>query len=160
MSTSQRISLRFHPIVFFLVTITLLTTSAAGVASAKEIAICGASDGMGYYPAEGKWTDDKISGGKFTLTQTSENDFDLLFVDARGNVFSAKQAGGAVILTGAMNNAISIVVIHQSTTVTETYTFFRNADGNAQALWTSNKGGGSPIMKVAAYRADCSFFAY
>jgi hypothetical protein len=160
MDKSQRGGRGFRRAVFFVAAITLLVTSMTDVASAKEIATCGASDGTGYYPAFGKWTDDKISDGKFTLTQTSEKEFDLLFVDARGSSFSAKQAGGAVILTGEANNAISIVVIHPSTTVTETYTFFRNADGNAQAIWTSNKGGGAPVMKVAAYRSNCSFFAY
>jgi hypothetical protein len=55
---------------------------------------------------------------------------------------------------------MTLLVSYPASTVTETYTFFRNVDGNAEAMWTSNKGGGAPIMKVGVYRADCSFFAY
>ena len=108
----------------------------------------------------GKWVEDKISAGKFTLTEISEKQFDLLLTDATGRIFSAKQDGGTVLFVGAANTAITILVIYPTSTVTETYTFFRNADGKAEAMWTVNKGGGAPIMKAAAYRADCNFFAF
>jgi hypothetical protein len=108
----------------------------------------------------GHWVDDAITGAKFTLVQISEKEFDLLISDATGRVFSAKQDGGIVLLTGRKENVVSVLVTYPVTTVTETYSFFRNADGKAEAIWTSIKGGGTLFMKVAAYRADCSFFAY
>jgi hypothetical protein len=166
MTTSQRVSLSVHRLGVFVAAIMLLITSMADAEVGREIATCGESSGYGYYPKAGlnnnagKWTDDAISGGKFTLTQTSEKEFDLLITDSSGRVFSAKQDGGVVALTGAANGAVSVVVSYPATTVTETYTFFRTADGKAEAMWTSNKGGGAPIIKVTAFRADCSFFAF
>jgi hypothetical protein len=106
----------------------------------------------------GQWIDDAISGGGVTLAQLSEKDFDILFTDSSGRVVSALQDGGVVVFIGAANKAISVAVSYPSTTVVETYTFLRNADGKAEVIWTSNKGGGAPILKAAAYRADCSFF--
>lgn len=137
--------------------------------SAKDIAVCGQSQGYAYYPRAGiiaanedagKWTPDAITKGSFTLAQISEKEFDLLVTDASGRVFSAVQDGGIVVLVGAVNKAVSVVVSYPSTTVTESYTFLRNADGDAEAIWTSQKGGGVPILKAAAYHADCSYFAF
>ena len=91
---------------------------------------------------------------------TSDKEFDLLITDASGRVFSAKQDGGVVLPIGIVDEAISLVVTYPATTVTETYTFFRNADGKAEVIWTANKGGGAPIMSVTAYRADCSYFGF
>ena len=142
---------------------------ASGPVSAKDIAVCGASRGYGFYPKAGlvaaskdagAWHGDAISKGKFTLSQVSDKDFDLLVTDATGRVFSAKQEGGIVVLVGARNKVVTVIVDYPATTVVETYTFLRNANGKAEAIWTSNKGGGAAIMKVAAYRADCSFFLY
>lgn len=137
MTTSQRLSLSVHRLGVFVAAIMLLVTSMADAVFGGEIATCGRSSGYGYYPKAGltannaprKWVEDAISGGKFTLTQTSEKEFDLLITDTSGRVFSAKQDGGVVVL-------------------------------EAEVMWTSNKGGGAPVMKVAAYRADCSFFAF
>jgi hypothetical protein len=167
MTTSQRVSI--HRLGVFVAASMLLITSMAVAEVGREIATCGKSSGYGYYPKAGlaaanndagKWIEDAISGGKFTLTQTSEKEFDLLITDTSGRVFSATQDGGVVFLSGAANGAVSVVVSYPATTVTETYTFFRTADGKAEAMWTSNKGGGAPIMKVTAFRADCSFFAF
>jgi hypothetical protein len=108
----------------------------------------------------GKWQDAKISAGKFTLKQISDKEFDLLVTDATGGVFSSKQDGGIVMVVGKRNKVISIIVDYPSTTVVETYTFFRDARGKAEAMWTANKGGGAPIMTAAAYKADCSIFIY
>lgn len=169
MSKSQRVRLGPFWGAFFMTAIMLLSFSTADAFSPKEIATCGASRGYGYYPKAGlaaltgeagEWAEDKISAGKFTLTQTSEKEFDLLLTDASGRVFSAKQDGGHVILAGAAQGAVSVIVLYPATTVVETYTFFRNADGKAEAMWTSNKGGGAKIMKITAMQADCSFFAY
>ena len=146
----------------------LVACLADAVFAGEDIAICGASQGHGYYPAAGlagiqqktgEWHDDAIVAGNFTLTKISENDFDLLVSDATGRVTSAKQEGATLNLFGALgDNGVSVIVNYGN--VVETYTFFRNVEGKAEAMWTSNKGGGALIMKVGVYRADCSFFAY
>jgi hypothetical protein len=149
--------------------VTLLAClGAEAVFAGEDIAICGASQGHGYYPAaglaaikqkKGEWHDDAIVAGSFTLTKIGEDGFDLLVSDATGRVFTAKQDGASVELFGVpTDEGVSVIVNYGK--VVETYTFFRNAEGNGEAMWTSNKGGGNPIMKVGVYRADCSFFAY
>ena len=149
----------------------LLTLSAccwAVPAFAEELAVCGASEGYAFYPKAGlaaqnedagKWVDDKISGGRLTLTRIGKDEYDLLFSDSTGRIVSAKQDGGVIVPAGGASDTVSLIVVYPGTGVVETYTFLRKADTGAEVIWTSNKGGGALIMKVAAYRADCSFFA-
>jgi hypothetical protein len=94
----------------------LVACLADTVFAGDDIAICGASQGHGYYPAAGlaavnkktgEWHDDAIVAGNFTLTKISESDFDLLVTDSTGRVFSAKQDGAIVALVGARNDAVS-----------------------------------------------------
>ena len=92
------------------------------------------------------------------LTKIGENDYDLLLIDATGRVFSAKQDGATVEPFTMQGKSVSVIVKYDR--AVETYTFFRNAEGNAEAMWTSNKGGAALLMKVGVYRADCSFFAH
>jgi len=138
-------------------------------ALAEDIATCGKSHGYGFYPKvglgalsddSGKWVEDGISSGKFTLTRIGGKEFDIHVTDASGRIFSSKQDGAHVIVSGPAKGAVSAVVIYPSSTVTETCTFYRNEDGKAKAMWTANKGGGAPVMKVTAFIADCSFFAF
>jgi hypothetical protein len=135
-------------------------------AFAREIAICGASSGYGFYPkaglaaldqGAGEWHSDGIKDGRFTLTEIDKDKFDLLVTDATGAVYSATQDGAAVVLIGVTDKSLSVVVTYPNTYV-ETYTFIRTEDGQTEAMWTSNKWG-TLIPKVGAYRASCSFFA-
>ena len=102
-----------------------------------------------------QWISDAISGGRFSLIE-NDGEFDLLVTDAMGRVFSSKQEGAKVILVGSSYNSLTVVVAYPL--LVETYTFLRNEDGQPEAIWTTNKWG-TPIPKVAAFRADCSFFA-
>jgi hypothetical protein len=142
----------------------LFLTIASTAAHGAKIADCGASAGYGYFPKaghaaaapdSGKWISDAISGGRFSLTE-NDGEFDLLVTDAMGRVFSSKQEGAKVTLVGSSYNSVTVVVAYPL--LVETYTFLRNEDGQAEAIWTTNKWG-TPIPKVAAFRADCSFFA-
>jgi len=105
----------------FVATIMLLISSMADTVFAKDIAVCGESSGYGFYPKfglaasnedAGKWVEDAISSGKFTLIQTSEKEFDLLINDASGRIHAAKQDGGVLLLTGAAEETISILVTY------------------------------------------------
>ena len=142
----------------------LFLTIASTAAHGANIADCGASAGYGYFPKaghaaaapdSGKWISDAISGGRFSLTE-NDGEFDLLVTDAMGRVFSSKQEGAKVTLVGSSYNSVTVVVAYPL--LVETYTFLRNGDGQAEAIWTTNKWG-TPIPKVAAFRAACSFFA-
>ena len=62
---------------------TVISTSAV----ARDVAVCGASQGYGFYPkaglaaadqAAGEWHPDGIKDGRFTLTQIAKEKFDLL----------------------------------------------------------------------------------
>jgi hypothetical protein len=130
------------------------------------MASCGASDGQAYYPKFGlaalskdhraEWTSDTIGNGRISLSET-DGEFDILVSDTvGGRVFSSRQEGAKVIVTDLGDKSISLLVAYPL--LVETYTFFRNAEGQAEVMWTSNKWG-TPIPKVGAYRAACSFFA-
>src|SRR6185436_11253926 len=80
----------------------LFLTIASTAALGANIATCGESAGYGFYPkaglaaaaqGSGKWINDVISGGRFSLTE-NEGEFDILVTDAMGRVFSSKQEGG------------------------------------------------------------------
>ena len=137
----------------------------AGSACAKDLAICGASAGYGYYPrigltasseTAGKWTDDAISGGRMTLVALADNKLDLLIADASGSIFSSTQDGGHVVALGRTPNAIAIAVVYPGSI--ESYTFLRSRTG-PEVIWTSNKFN-APIVKAAAYRAECSLIDF
>ena len=131
---------------------------ATGSAFAKDIAICGASEGYGYYPnvglgKPGEWVRDGIKEGRFTLTRVGDR-FDLLFTDATGAVISATNDGGSVVQIGRNEEAIAVIVIYPGATV-ETFTFFKSQDGN-EAIWSTNRYG---VLKpkLTTFRAPCSF---
>ncbi len=131
-------------------------------AGAEDLAVCGRSDGKGYYPSAALragepsiWTDDPISDGRITLAMRQPNTFDILFSDATGAVVSATQDGASVVRVGQSDVSITVVVVYPM--LVETYTFLNSTDG-PEVLWTSNKHS-TPIVKVGAYRAQCSFIS-
>ena len=140
-----------------------MTVSAS---AATDLAVCGASVGYGYFPKyglsalsdeSGKWQEEKISSGRITLTVNDADEFDVLIADARGSVFSSRADGAAVIALNVSDLHIAVLVTNRPN-YAETYTFFRNADGQAEVMWTSLKYG-TLIPKASALRAPCSYFA-
>ena len=162
MAASQRLSRGF--LGLFLAASLLLAGSMTAT-FAGNIATCGESAGYGFYPKaglaasqpeSGKWMPDAIGNGRMSLTETG-GEFDLLISDfLGGRIYSSKQEGATVIVTGTGDKSLSVVVAYRN--LVETYTFLRNEEGQAEVMWTVNKWG-TPIPKVGAYRADCSFFA-
>lgn len=131
--------------------------------SAETIATCGESNGYGFYPRAGlavsdpeagKWVDDGVSGGKISLVSLPDGKFDLMFADVTGGIYSTTAEGGRTFVAFRDATTISVLAIHRMGAV-ETYTFIETADG-PQVLWTSNKSL-TPIPKVAAYQAACSY---
>lgn len=133
----------------------------SALAFAEDIAICGASSGYSYYANRGLsqadrtgWEEDKISDGKFTLTQDDKGQFDLLISDATGRVFSSLSQGS--IIRPAVLSETSLTVIIVNDQLVETFIFQKLKDGKFQAMYTDAKAEGS-FPKVSALVADCSY---
>jgi hypothetical protein len=142
----------------------MLSTLMTGAAVSKDIAICGESEGYSYFPNAGllalsspkyagKWIEDAISPGRFTLSTGVGDKLDLFFTDASGAVGSATSNGAQVIRLGQTKEALAVIVIYPGKIV-ETYTFVQSREG-AEAIWSSNKYG-APILKISAFRTPCS----
>lgn len=140
--------------------------TAATSASAGTIAACGPQTGHAYYPAAGLvqkgkdgWADDQISSGSTTLTQNAEGELDILFKDATGEIFSAKDDSARVIVLRKSENEIAVLVAYtEGAQAAEIYSFVREADGRAKMLQLSSKGlsASMAIPKAAVYVADCT----
>lgn len=143
----------------------ILSVLAIGPAMAKDIAICGESDGYSYFPNAGllaqtnpdeadKWRTDSVSPGRFTLSTGVGDELDLFYTDASGAVSSASSNGAQVIMVGRTKEALALIVVYPGKTV-DSFTFVQSQKG-AQAIWSSNRYG-APILKISAFHAPCSF---
>lgn len=70
-------------------------------AHASDIASCSDPSGKGYFPEIGLvakkdsgWSDEKITGGVTKVIKIGENEYDVLFVDTRKEIVSARRDGG------------------------------------------------------------------
>ena len=138
----------------------LVVCLLAQSAVAKDIAVCGRSDGYAYFPSVGLMADkniqgtkDAISSGKFTLSISGLDTFDLLFTDATGAVRSATQDGAKVLRIGQNKTSITVLIVYPM--LAEVYTFLQSKSG-PEVMWTTNKYS-TPILKAGAYRAACKF---
>jgi hypothetical protein len=136
----------------------LVTATAA---DARDLAICGASVGTAYFPPVSAFAEklegfqeDGISGGRMTLVQLAEKKFDLIVADASGGLFSASQDGAVVVMVGRSETYLAVAAVYPLGSM-ETYAFMRTSQGD-EVIWSSLKYG-TPIPKVGAYRAKCSF---
>lgn len=139
-----------------------LLLCCASYSHGVELATCRAPAGKSYYHYAGiadkkisGWTDDKLSDGVFTLTQSKDGAFDVLFIDGRGKPFSSAQEGAAVRLLRRGESSISLLVFHPSNT-TEIYTFFLEKDGvNKFTLMQSRNGDLAPLPKSSLFVGMC-----
>ena len=74
-------------------------------AHAEDIASCSDPSGKGYFPEFGVvskkdsgWFDEKVTGGITKVAKFGKNEYDILFVDVRKEIVSARQDGGRVLL--------------------------------------------------------------
>jgi hypothetical protein len=145
---------------FSIVAAALAVALASPVGAAETIAVCGASAGYSYFAEsplmrdDAGWQEDGLSQGRFSIVATERGKFDILFTDATGEVVSSVQDGGHVFLTGYTEEAVAFMVVYPFTS-TETYVVWRFG-GEVEAVWSSAKYG-TPIPKLGAYRASCSF---
>lgn len=141
----------------------LLSSSAHGA----DIASCSDPTGKGYFPEIGLvgkkdsgWSDEKITGGITKLVKTGEDGYDILFVDVRKDIVSAREDGGRVALLTQGENAFSVLVVYPGTTA-EVYTFLKNNSGQLEYLHTlSRSGDGVVITKASVMQGSCSYINF
>jgi len=137
----------------------LLISLAAAASNAESVSIqCGASKGWAYYFAGGLvpedmegFTEDGISEGKTTLVINDEGEADILFVDASGQLGSAKEQGGKVLSMGAANG-LNWLTLYPDGTM-ENYAL--NLTSMKVAIWR-NTVGNETVAKNNLFIADCS----
>lgn len=83
----------------------LIALFCSSAAAAADMASCSNPSGKGYYPETGivgpddsGWNDERIDGGITKVSLSDDGDFDVLFVDSRSEIISARQDGGHVLL--------------------------------------------------------------
>lgn len=136
-------------------------------AYAADIASCSDPSGKGYYPEIGLvgekdsgWSDEKITGGITKVAKLGKDEYDILFVDVRKEIVSARQDGGHVLLLNKGKNAFSMLVIYPGTTA-EVYTFLKDNSGKLEYVHTlSRAGDGVLITKASVMRGNCSYINF
>ncbi len=134
---------------------------------AADIASCSNPIGKGYFPETGivtakdsGWSDEKITGGITKLTKRGTNEYDILFVDTRKEIISARQDGGEVMVLNLGKNVVSVLVVYPGTTA-EVYTFLKTNSGKLEYTHTlSRAGDGVLITKASVMRGDCEYINF
>lgn len=130
--------------------------------AAQDLMVCGESDGHVYYPQRGLaasrkgtgWTQDRIGGGRLTLSKQGD-DVDILYADATGRVKSSRSDGAMVMEVQGGNRSATILVVYPSGIV-ESYLFYQTANGVAEVVWTQLKSGSETLVeKGGVFRALC-----
>lgn len=133
----------------------LLIISLLGSASAAAESFsvtCGEMSGYSHYfaggwvpNAESGFTEDAISGGKFTLSLNDEGEGEVLTLDATGTLKSAKAQGGTILVTPAGKGGLNWIIFYQDGTLevyglhfaSNTLTQYRNTVGNENVAKTA-----------------------
>ncbi len=110
---------------------------AGGNALGQAIATCSAPEGYAYYhhrpPAVSKqesgFQKDAITAGLTTLQRLANGEYDILFVDARKQVFSSRNDGGNVLLLRRGTDDATFLVVYPRQLSIELYTFYTDAGG-------------------------------
>jgi hypothetical protein len=134
---------------------------------AADIASCSNPSGKGYYLETGivtakdsGWSDEKITGGITKLVKQGDNEYDILFVDVRKEIISARQDGGSVLLLNRGKTVVSVLVVYPGKTA-EVYTFLKTNSGKLEYIHTlSRAGDGVLISKASVMRGDCDYINF
>lgn len=127
----------------------------------RVLAICGPSDGRGYYvsPKHTGWTDDPISKGRIIIISGPDGVPNILFHDAKGDFVDATADGANVTFSFVNDDKQSsgLIETYPSTGVTQTYVFSDAPTGESVLLWTAAKAHISTVgmTKVAAFASKC-----
>lgn len=149
--------------IIALVAVAIATFPAYGI----DLASCSNPSGKGYYPEFGivsakdaGWVEEKISAGITKIIKTETGEYDILWVDARKDIFSATQSGGQVMLLNRGKNVFSILVVHPGKTA-EVYTFLKTTSGKLEYIQTLSRAGtGALITKAHIMRGKCEYINF
>lgn len=141
---------------------TIVTITAHSADSTVTVATCKEPSGYSYYHEGGMlskkdsgFTEDKITGGLFTLVRIGQKEYDLLFVDASKSITSTKQEGGRIQLLRRGRNDATFLVVYPNST--ELFTFYKeNNSGSERFDMLQSKGGAMPIHKSTVMTGSCS----
>ena len=124
---------------------------------AQTLAECFGNEGYGYFfetpfskKSDAGWHKDGITNGRFNLIK-SNNEYDILFIDATGRLVSAKADNGEVFLLNSDADSYTILVVYPGL-ASEVYHFDLNA--KIYSL-SSNKFGASIVPKASVYIGSC-----
>ena len=136
-------------------------------AHASDIASCMDPIGKGYFPEIGLvskkdsgWSDEKITGGITKVAKLGENEYDVLFLDARKEIVSARRDGGLVFLLNRGKNAFSLLVVYPGKTA-EIYTFLKSNSGQLEYIHTLSRAGDDVLItKASVMRGTCNYIRF
>ena len=151
-------SFRVSIMAYLYLPLVALLSLSATASSAESVAVqCGESKGWAYYFAGGLvpddmegFTEDGITGGKTTLVVNDEGEGDVLFVDASGQLGSAKEQGGKVIALDA-STGLNWLILYPDGTM-ENYAL--NLASMKVAFWR-NTVGNENVAKNSLFITDC-----
>ena len=141
-----------------IITVLLLLVFAVPSWAESFSITCGAMSGYSHYLAGGYvpanksgFTDDAISGGKFTLSVSDDGEGDVLALDASGTLKSAKAQGGTITVTPAGKGGLNWIILYSDGVIevyglhfaSNTLTQYRNTVGNEN------------VAKAALMTASC-----
>lgn len=143
---------------FFLV-FSIIVSSA--VVNAETIASCSGVKGYSFYQNLGSfsdkkssgWDEDQITEGKTSVIRNDDG-FDILFVDALGDINSLKDQGAKIqlLLIGQSSFALSSTFLGSQI---EIYNFWQTNDGDLEYSITQVKGEISLLPKHSLLIGKC-----
>lgn len=136
-------------------------------ACAIEVASCSNPTGFAYYAEAGLvsakdsgWSNEKITGGITKLSKDEKGEYDILFVDTRKQIISAREEGAHVLPLNRAQSAVSMLVVYPGKTA-EVYTFLQNNSGRLEYLHTlSRAGDGVSITKSSVMQGPCDYINF
>lgn len=138
-----------------------LTLLISNIGWTQVIANCRDPVGNAYFPNKGiiakkdsGWSKDKTSGGLFTFKKIGKNEFDILYVDIRKNIYSSAERGGKVLLLRQSEFELATLVYYPNDTI-EIYTFYKTNDSKYEFTHLQSKGGDLDISKSAVMVGSC-----
>ena len=145
----------------------LILLTFSSISHAVDIASCSNPKGKGYYPEFGLidkensgWEDEKITGGITKLSKIGKDEYDILFVDTRNQIFSSREDGGIVIMLNRGKNVVSFLVVYPGQTA-DIYTFLKNNSGSLEYINVLSRAGDAvPITKAHIMRGDCDYIDF
>ncbi|MDN5849403.1 MAG: hypothetical protein L0H63_07130 [Nitrococcus sp.] len=147
--------------------ILVLLSVGVSAAHAADIASCSGLHGKAYFPATGMvspsssgWENDKISGGLTKLVKLGANEYNIMWIDSRHQIFSTRDAGASVVLLSRAKHEFSLLVVYPTSNV-DVYTFYKDNSGKlVYMLTTAKTGNKTPIDKASIMIGHCEYIHF